>query len=328
MLKIFCFLLLLLTSQELLSNPINTELGTPKSAQTLEVVTHFEFSSGFHCYYGIPLWVSYNLNKEWFGDVPRWSKNFMPDSSLPQSCWIRHSDYTNSGYDRGHMVRSEERTRTAEENRKTFLTSNIIPQKPELNQQTWLKMEYYAEKLAKDSLKEMFIYAGPIFAKDKPVTMYNNKVAIPDSCYKIIVVMHSGSTLNDVNENTEVIACVFPNNDANVKNFDWTTFKTSVFHIEQSTGLDFLDNVPDNIEAILEGRPVSVLDNVDSGMLIYPNPASDYVVVPVENYTVYNSFGIVMGNYTSSQLDVSGYPQGVYFVKGENSIIIHFIRGL
>ncbi len=66
-------------------------------------------------------------------------------------------------------------------------------------------------------------------------------------------------------------------------------------------------------------------DNVDSGMLIYPNPATDIINVPFDNYEVYNSFGMLMGNYSSSQLDVSGFPAGAYFVKGD-SFIFNFIK--
>jgi endonuclease G len=310
---------LLILPFTLFSNPVNTELGKPTGTQNLEIIEHFEFSSGFSCDYGIPLWVSYNLNKDWFGDVPRWDKNFMPDSSLPQTCWIRHSDYTNSGYDRGHMVRSEERTRTAEENRKTFLTSNVIPQLAELNQQTWLKLEYYAEKLAKDSLKEMFIYTGPIFTPGKEITRYKDKIAIPDSCYKIIVVMPYGSKISDVTEHTQIIACIFPNNDKDVKNHDWTTFNTTVAHIEESTGFDFLSALPKTLQDKLEGRPTSVNES-SKVLFIYPNPATDYVNIPFDNYEVYNSLGVKISSSKDRIFNTSDLPNGVYFVRTESGM--------
>ena len=313
--------LLLLIPFTVFSNPIHTELGQPFSETTpLDIIERFEFTSGIKCDYGVPLWVSYNLNKDWFGETPRFTGNFIVDSLLPQECWIKHSDYTNSGYDRGHMVRSEERTRSVDENKATFRTSNIIPQLPQLNQQTWLKLEYYAEKLAKDSLKEMFIYTGPVFSKF-PVTKYKDKVAIPDSCYKIIVVMPYGSTINDVNESTEIIACMFPNDDPDVKNHDWTEYKTTINHIENSTGFNFLSALPETLQDKLEGRATSVKTYASQDMLIYPNPATDYVIIPAETYTVYNSMGMLIGNYSNERLDVSLFPSGVYFVRFENEVL-------
>ncbi|MCW5886432.1 MAG: DNA/RNA non-specific endonuclease, partial [Candidatus Kapabacteria bacterium] len=297
-------LLLFLLPLSVFSQYTHTELGTPASSYDLSIVFRTEFASGVRCDLGVPIWVSYNLNKDWFGDVPRFTGNFIVDSLLPVDCRIRHSDYTNSGYDRGHMVRSLERTRTVDQNKATFRMSNIIPQLPELNQQTWLRMEEYIEKLALDSLKEMYIFAGPVYAKDKPYTFYNDKVAIPDSCYKIVVVLPYGSKKDAVNEHTEVIACMFPNNAPDVKNHHWTTYKTTIDHIEQSTGIDFLWEIPKSIQDVLEGRSSTSVPN-NSQLLIYPNPATDYVVIPSENFTVYNSLGFVVGTYTYSKIDVS-----------------------
>lgn len=307
------------------SNTIHTELGMPKSAETLQLVERYEYTSGVKCDYGVPLWVAYNVNKDWYGDVPRWSKNFMPDSSLPQSCWIRHSDYTNSGYDRGHMVRSEKRTRTPEENRVTFLTSNIIPQLPELNQNTWLKMEYYMEKLAKDSLKEIFAYSGPIYSKF-PITKYNNKVAIPDSCYMIFAVLDYGQRIEDVNEGTKIFAVVMPNNDKNVKSQDWTKFISTVENIEQQTGIDFFTSLPKILQDKLEGRITANIDMDKSKVTVYPNPTSDFINIStsdlLNNYeiSIFNTYGEILMtqkiNYDSNtQIDVSKLSAGMYYLK-------------
>lgn len=312
--------LLFLFPLTVFSNNIHTELGTPTGTKTFDVIERFEFTSGFKCEYGVPLWVAYNLNADWFGDTPRWTGNFIVDSLLPQSCWIKHSDYTNSGYDRGHMVRSEERTKTVDENKATFRTSNIIPQLGELNQQTWLKLEYYAEKLAKDSLKEMYIYAGPVFSTF-PVTKYKDKIAIPDSCYKIIVVMPYGSKITDVTENTEVIACMFPNDDPDVKNHPWTDYKTSINHIEQSTGLDFLSALPPNLQDKLEGRATTVKTSYIQDLFIYPNPATDFIVIPAQLFTIYNSMGMEIGSYSEQKVNVSSFSSGLYFVRTESGLM-------
>lgn len=65
----------------------------------------------------------------------------------------------------------------------------------------------------------------------------------------------------------------------------------------------------------------SVSDNQENELLIYPNPSSDYVIIPSDNYSVFNSLGQKIGDYSSSNLDISHYTPGVYFVRVGNKIL-------
>lgn len=69
---------------------------------------------------GIPNWVSWELNQSWLGEAPR-SNNFRPDDTLPEG-WYRvtPNDYTKSGFDKGHMVPSADRSNNPENNAATF----------------------------------------------------------------------------------------------------------------------------------------------------------------------------------------------------------------
>lgn len=78
---------------------------------------------------------------------------------------MKHSDYTNSGYDRGHMVRSEERTATDIDNKSTFILTSILPQTPKLNQQTWLSLEYACEDWCKKIIKKYMSLQVGVFQK-------------------------------------------------------------------------------------------------------------------------------------------------------------------
>jgi endonuclease G len=62
----------------------------------------------------------------------------------------RHSDYTNSGYDRGHMAPNADFNDTRENALKTFFTANIWPQTPEVNRVTWLETENETRSLARE----------------------------------------------------------------------------------------------------------------------------------------------------------------------------------
>jgi DNA/RNA endonuclease G (NUC1) len=65
-----------------------------------------------------------------------------------------HSDYTHSGYDRGHMAPNADFNNTRENALATFFIANIWPQTPEVNRDTWLKTENETRRLA---VEYMFI---------------------------------------------------------------------------------------------------------------------------------------------------------------------------
>jgi hypothetical protein len=56
---------------------------------------------------------------------------------------VRPTDYAGAGFDRGHLCPSADRTSSAADNSATFLMSNMIPQAPNLNRNTWENLESY-----------------------------------------------------------------------------------------------------------------------------------------------------------------------------------------
>jgi endonuclease G len=228
------------------------ELGIPTDGDPSDdyIITRTQYTLSYNHTLNATNWVSYNLNADWYGDVPRYSGNFIQDTDLPQG-WFRakHSDYTNSGYDRGHLVRSEERTKTEEDNRSTFILTNVLPQRPDMNQGVWLKFERWCETMCKDSLKELYIVTGGIF--HEPHELVNDKIAVPDTCYKIVVVLARGQRLDDVNAAIRVVSVAIPNIQG-VRNDEWTYYQTSVDRLEASTGYDFLPRVPVEVQEVIE----------------------------------------------------------------------------
>lgn len=197
---------------------------------------------------GTANWVSWQLNKSWFGDAER-QDNFRPDNTLPEG-WerIKPSAYNGSGYDRGHVAPSADRTRTTEDNTATFLMTNMMPQTPDNNRNTWGNLEDYSRELVSQG-KELYIIAGTYGSKGK----LRNLVTIPKSTWKIVVVLDNpGAGLKGITANTRVIAVNIPN-DEQLDN-DWRVFKTSVDKIEQLTGYDFLSNVSPNIQKVIESK--------------------------------------------------------------------------
>ncbi|MCU0658993.1 MAG: DNA/RNA non-specific endonuclease [Polyangiaceae bacterium] len=199
-----------------------------------------------------PNWVSWNLDANYFGDTPRFKGKFMPDDSLPAGFYrVRHDDYTNSGFDRGHLVRSEERTKSPADNEATFLTVNILPQYHDLNAGPWLRLEEYCQRLAQKEKKELFIIAGGVFAK-KPQTI-GKGVAVPDSTYKIVVILDRNQSIEHVTPQTRVIAVSMPNKEG-ISRDDWGKYRTTVAELEKATRYNFLSDLPESLQQTLETR--------------------------------------------------------------------------
>jgi endonuclease G len=196
-------------------------------------------------------WVAYHLTTDDYGTTPRYSKNFITDTTLPDGYYrVKHSDYTNSGYDRGHLVKSEDRTRTIEDNISTFILTNIIPQTPDLNRLIWLQFENYLKDLVQKNNKNLYIVTGGVYYN---LPKIKDRVSIPDSCWKVVLVLDSGQVLSDVNLQTQTIAVMMPNQNG-LKGRSWTEFIRSVRQIEVATGYDFFGNLPTDIQGIIENR--------------------------------------------------------------------------
>lgn len=196
-------------------------------------------------------WVSWQLNRSWIGNADR-QDNFRPDDSLPTGWYrVRPGDYTGSGYDRGHIAPSADRTRNEVDNSATFFMSNMMPQVPELNRGVWSDLEDYCRQLVSQG-KELYLVAGPVGSKGS--IGKTQKIAVPGKTWKVIVVLDQpGLGLKGVTAGTRAIAVMMPN-DASVKGKGWKSFRVSVKQIERETGLNFLSNVPPQVQQSVENK--------------------------------------------------------------------------
>lgn len=269
---LFCVVVLVnLTSCELIvdvllnqgANNPNLLLGNPSYAIGYRVsannylIARPQYVLSYNRDQGTANWASWQLNQSWLGDLPR--PEFEPDVSLPEA-WnaIKPSDYTGSGFDRGHLVPAADRNRTAEDSQSTFLMTNIIPQAPDNNRGPWEALESYCRELVRQG-KELYIIAGGagsggIGDKGRQTTIANGNVTVPASTWKIVVVNdRPGAGLERITETTRVIAVIMPNRQG-IKDKNWRSFRTSVDEVEALTGYDFLSNVPAAIQDVLEAE--------------------------------------------------------------------------
>jgi len=193
--------------------------------------------------------VSWHLGVADMGEVER--SAFQPDTALPNGWYqVKPSDYTNSGYDRGHLVPSADRTATRQANEAVFLMTNIVPQAPDNNQGPWVQLEEYCRDLAREG-NELYIISG---VNGTRATLPQGRVRVPDRVWKVIVVLPEGDNdLQRITAQTDVLAVDLPNRQG-IRSTDWQAYLTSVDQIEQATGYDLLSSVNPEVQGRIEAN--------------------------------------------------------------------------
>jgi DNA/RNA endonuclease G (NUC1) len=158
-----------------------------------------------------PNWASWDLTASDIGSSGRSSSFFLDTNLPPNFYWVKTTDYSGSGYDRGHMCPSADRTDNTTDNDLVFYMSNIIPQTPDNNQGVWENLESYCRTLAQSG-NELLIICGPGGFDGSRINA-TGLVYIPGYVWKIIVVVPSGSgtALDRITNSTRVIAVNIPN---------------------------------------------------------------------------------------------------------------------
>jgi endonuclease G len=211
-----------------------------------------------------PNWASWNFISSDNGSVTR-SSIFFVDTSLPPAFYqVQTTDYSGSGYDRGHMCPSADRTNTRTNNDATFIMSNIIPQAPDNNQGLWADLENYSRAIAASN--EVLVICGPE-GFGSAVTASSGQIPIASNVWKIIVAvpLGGGSTLTRITNSTRVIAVKIPNIQG-IRNDPWENYMTSVNHLQTNTGFNFFTTLNTNLATILrakvDGSPKTGITNV------------------------------------------------------------------
>ena len=214
-----------------------------------------------------PNWASWCYTTNDSGSASR-SSSFFSDPNLPPNFYhVLPTDLSGSGYDRGHMCPSADRTDTDANNDATFYMSNIIPQAPDNNQGVWANLENYARAIAASN--EVLNLCGPQgFGTNR--TDSAGQFPIASNVWKIIVAvpLGSGPTLSRITESTRVIAVNIPNIQG-VRNDPWPAYLTSVYQLQTNTGFTFFTALDPSLAAILrskvDGSPAGGITNLAPG---------------------------------------------------------------
>lgn len=196
-------------------------------------------------------WVAWRLDSSWIGTAPR-QDDFRPDPSLPNGWYqVQNFDYSGSGYDRGHMTPSADRTRSVPDNSATFFMTNMVPQLAANNQGPWEDFESYLRTVAQAG-NEIYIVSG---VAGNIGTIAGGRVVVPEYTWKVALVLPNGANdLQRVSKATRAVAIIVPNFPPLDVNATWRQFRVPVDAVENLTGYNFFTNVPKITQEFIERR--------------------------------------------------------------------------
>ncbi|MEZ0483742.1 DNA/RNA non-specific endonuclease [Fibrella aquatica] len=217
----------------------------PSGRTQHELVRHDGYTLRYDTDLKNALWVAYPLLAyEITGDADRDTERFMPDPSVDGGTALP-TDYTKSGYDRGHLAPAGDFKFSQQLTKQSFFMSNISPQAPQFNRGIWKSLE---EQVRAWALRDggLYIVTGPVLRNGLPTIGKTNEVAIPDSFYKVILYCKKGAS-----PDIRMIGFLLKNEPASES---LKAFVVPVDVIEKATGLDFFAKIPDELEQKLESQ--------------------------------------------------------------------------
>jgi len=185
-------------------------------------------------------WVYYTLTDSMVINRGEERSNSFRMDKMVATGSAKSSDYTKSGYDRGHLCPAADMGFNPVAMQESFLMSNISPQTPDFNRGIWKELETTVRNWAKKERK-IVVVTGPVFKDDKG-SIGQEEVLVPGYFFKVIY---------DTTDDSKLIAFVFPNAKSDRP---LTDFAVSTDEVEKLTGYDFFSLLPDDLESKLESK--------------------------------------------------------------------------
>ena len=180
--------------------------------------------------------------------------SFKEDTELPSSTRSTLSDYSGSGFSRGHLCPSSDRLCSEDQNKQTFYLSNMQPQYQSHNGGQWESLENDVRSWAAMSNCDTLYVVKAATIGDVTLNgstqsglknvLCNNRLIVPEYFYMALLAY---------NKTTGTYQAM----GIWTYHFSETSYKRSAEYItidelERRTGIDFFCNLPDDIEASVE----------------------------------------------------------------------------
>lgn len=228
--------------QRVKDNTKGLSLELPAVRLGEEIVMHTGFVTSYNHDTLVPDWAAYALtDQELLGEnKPSCSFCWNPTINGRQAS---REDYSNSGWDKGHMVPKADLKWSKEAYVESHYFTNICPQDHDFNAGDWRKLEEFVRRMAK-KFGTVYVICGPIFSEHKYGYIGLNRVAVPDAFFKAVL-----SKKGD-----EFISIGFIMENSSSVPQRYRACACSVNEIESITQIDLFHNLNDSIEEIVESQ--------------------------------------------------------------------------
>lgn len=186
--------------------------------------------------------------------------------------------YQNSGYDRGHLIASNERQVSVASNKQTFYFTNMQPQYSTFNQSKgiWFAMEQQNLKKNISGRDTLFVVKGGTIENGNVIEYVKNRSHIKPSEYvkqphdgyipvpKYFFVAFLEKTYNIETDSFKYNAFGYwflHENKAFDSKDKLVNYIVNIKTLEDKTGIDFFCNLPDNIEQEVENKDIEAIKN-------------------------------------------------------------------
>ncbi len=185
------------------------------------------------------LWSAERLTRESIGDARSMERvnTFKAEMQLPAAERAELSDYSRSGFDRGHLAPSGDMPDPDAQD-ESFSLANMIPQDPDNNRNLWAAIESAVRDLAIRS-GEVYVVTGPIFS-GTDLKALRGRVLVPTHLFKAVYDSRTRRAGAYIAEN--------------VPGFAWRA--VTLHELQGYTGIDVFPALPAQAKASLMDMPV------------------------------------------------------------------------
>ena len=208
------------------------------------LLKHTAYICSFNADRLTPNYVAWCLTPDRVNGNTKRTDYFDVDPQIPSRYRVKHSDYSGSRYDRGHMCPAADNRQSLTAMTECFYMTNMCPQNHGLNIGAWNDLEIQCRSWARN-YKKIYVVAGPIYrnANSQRIGKRKNmRVAVPDQFFKVVLMM---------GQKPKAIGFIYDNKNVND---DLRDHAVTVDAVERITGFDFFPQLDDATERRIEAE--------------------------------------------------------------------------
>ena len=187
--------------------------------------------------YRLSSWVSYMLKASQIG-TEEVNVKLTEDPNITFRA-AEKKDYKKSGYEAAQFMSSIDVAKNEQALEESYYLSNFMPAKPAFNKFIWIGLDELIRYWAKDG--DLQVITGPVLTEAPYATIGDNKVIVPKTVFKIVYSP----------EKQQAVGFLIK---TGIARGSFKSFVKPIDEIEKITGIDFLQELPDDVENAIEKK--------------------------------------------------------------------------